>query len=129
MAEQSLPKRLRRYGQRRVSSRAIAEKIIAKKADYILALKGNQETPREDVAVFAEEQKANDFKDTMVSRHETVDADHGRIETRTCTVIHDVAWLQERHDWPGLKSVVMIESKREITGKIELETRFYIPTH
>ena len=106
--------------------RAIAEKIIDKKADYILALKGNQGTLREDVEVLVAEQKANDFKDVSISRHETVDGDHGRIETRTCTVIHDVAWLQERHDWPGLKSVVMIESKREINGKIELETRFYI---
>ena len=61
-----------------------------------------------------------------ISRHETVDGDHGRIETRTCTVIHDVSWLQERHDWPGLKGVVMVESKREINGKIEQETRLYI---
>ena len=45
--------------------------------------------------------------------HQTVDGDHGRIETRTYTVIHDVAWLQERHDWPGLKGVVMVESQRE----------------
>jgi predicted transposase YbfD/YdcC len=41
-------------------------------------------------------------------------------------VIHDVAWLQERHDWPGLKSVVMVESTREIGPGIESETRFYI---
>ena len=106
--------------------RAIASKIKDKKADYILALKGNQGTLREDVEVFAKEQKANDFKDTTVSRHETVDADHGRIETRRYTVIHDVAWLQERHNWPGLNSVVMIESRREIGGKITLETRFTI---
>ena len=66
------------------------------------------------------------FKDTTVSRHQTVDGDHGRIETRTYTVIHDVAWLQERHDWPGLKGVVMVESVREIGDKIERETRFYI---
>jgi predicted transposase YbfD/YdcC len=106
--------------------RDIANKIIAKKADYILALKGNQGTLHDDVRVFAAEQKAKDFKDTTVSRHETVDGDHGRIETRRYTVIHNVGWLQERHDWPGLKGVVMVESKREIGGKIERETRFYI---
>ncbi|MBC7951792.1 MAG: ISAs1 family transposase, partial [Rhodospirillaceae bacterium] len=39
---------------------------------------------------------------------------------------HDVAWLQERHDWPGLKGIVMVESIREINGKAECETRFYI---
>jgi predicted transposase YbfD/YdcC len=106
--------------------RDIATKILGKRADYVLALKGNQGSLREDVEVFVAEQKANGFQDTTLSRDETVDGDHGRIETRRTTVIHDVAWLQERHDWPGLKSVVMVESTREIGPGIESETRFYI---
>jgi predicted transposase YbfD/YdcC len=106
--------------------REIAKKIIDKKADYVLALKGNQGSLREDVELFVAEQKANAFKDTTTSRNQTVDGDHGRIETRTTTVIHDVAWLQERHDWPGLKGIVMVESIREIDGKAECEARFYI---
>ncbi len=63
--------------------RAVAQKIVDKKADYVLALKGNQSSLQEDVKLFVAEQKACDFKDTVVSRDETVDADHGRIETRT----------------------------------------------
>jgi predicted transposase YbfD/YdcC len=106
--------------------RDIAEKVLHRKADYVVALKGNQGTLLEDVKVFAAEQKANGFKDTTVSRHETVDGDHGRIETRTYTAIHDVAWLQERHDWPGLKGLVIVDSTREIGEKFEHETRFYI---
>ena len=106
--------------------RDIAEKILEKKADYVLALKGNQGTLREDVEVFVAEQKANGFQDTKISQHQTVDGDHGRIETRTYTAIHDVTWLQERHQWPGLQGVVMVESTREIGEKIERETRFYI---
>jgi predicted transposase YbfD/YdcC len=106
--------------------RGIANKIIAKKADYIIALKGNQGTLHEDVKVFAAEQKANGFKDATISRHETVDGEHGRIETRTTTMIHDVQWLQERHAWPGLKGVVIVESQRGIDGKITRETRYYI---
>ena len=106
--------------------RDIAKKIIGKKADYILALKGNQGTLREDVELFANEQKTRGFKDTTISTHQTVDADHGRIETRKYTVIHDAGWLQARHDWPGLKGVIMVESQREFTEKVECETRFYI---
>jgi len=106
--------------------RDIAEKILEKKADYVLALKGNQGTLREDVEVFVAEQKANGFQDTKISQHETVDGDHGRIETRTYTAIHDVAWLKARHDWPGLQGVIMVESTREIGENIERETRFYI---
>ena len=106
--------------------RDIAQKIVDKKADYVLALKGNQGSLREDVELFVAEQQANGFADTTISRDTTVDGDHGRIETRTTTVIHNVEWLQKRHSWPGLKSIVVVESRREIGGKVEQETRFYI---
>ena len=106
--------------------RDIAQTILDKKADYILALKGNQGTLKDDVKLFVEEQKGVDFKDTKVSFDKTIDGDHGRIETREITVVHDVGWLQERHDWPGLKSVVVVESTREVGGKIEREMRLYI---
>jgi predicted transposase YbfD/YdcC len=106
--------------------RDIAQKILDKKADYVLALKGNQGSLNEDVTLFIAEQQAKGFKHATVSQDRTVDGDHGRIETRTTTVIHDVGWLQERHRWPGLKAVVMIQSERESAGKTETETRFYI---
>jgi predicted transposase YbfD/YdcC len=106
--------------------RDIAQKIIDKKADYVLALKGNQGSLREDVEVFVAEQETLGFKDIEISQDRAIDGDHGRIETRITTVIHDVEWLQDRHDWPGLKAVVMVESSREISGKAEQETRFYL---
>ncbi|MGC1860372.1 MAG: hypothetical protein WA733_04420 [Methylocystis sp.] len=51
--------------------------------------------------LFVAEQKISAFKDTTVTRHETLDGEHGRIETRKYTAIHDVSWLQERHEWPA----------------------------
>jgi len=105
----------------------IAKKIVAKEADYVLALKGNQGTLSEDVELFFSEQKACKFEDTAVSRHQTLEKSHGRIETRTYTSIDGIDWLKERHHWFGLKSIVMVESIREIIGgKTEQETRFYI---
>ena len=71
---------------------------------------------REDVELFAAEQKARGFADTVISRDTTIGGDHGRIETRTTTVIHDVGWLQQHHNWPGLKAVVMVESSRVRAG-------------
>lgn len=106
--------------------RDIAQQVIDKKADYVLALKGNQGALRDDVELFAAEQKAGGFADTEISQDTTIDGDHGRIETRTTTVIHDVKWLQDRHKWPGLKGVVIVQSRREISGKIEQETRYYV---
>ena len=105
----------------------IAKKIVEKQADYVLALKGNQGTLSDDVELFFTEQKACSFADTVVSRHETLEKSHGRIETRTYTSIDHIDWLKERHDWVGLKSIVMVESIREIIGgKTQTETRFYI---
>ena len=92
----------------------------------MLALKGNQGALRDDVELFTKEQKANGFKEATISRDKSVDGDHGRIETRRTTVFHDVGWLRERHDWPGLKAVVMVERERESGAKLERETRFYI---
>lgn len=79
-----------------------------------------------DVELFAAEQKARNFKDTTVSRASTVDGDHGRIETRDITVIHDIDWLQRSHQWPGLKSVVMVQSTREAGGRIVWHTERFL---
>src|SRR5437667_7356495 len=51
--------------------RDIAQQIIDKKADYVLALKGNQGSLRQDVELFVAEQKATAFKDTKISRDQT----------------------------------------------------------
>jgi predicted transposase YbfD/YdcC len=106
--------------------RTIAQTILDKKADYVLALKGNQGALHEDVALFVAEQKARGFHDSKISRNTTVDGDHGRIETRATTIVHDVAWLQKRHEWPGLGAIVIVDSTRETANKIETETRLYI---
>lgn len=106
--------------------REIAAKIIEKDADYVLALKGNQGTLRDDVEEFAIEQKARKYADCVVDRHETIEKSHGRIETRIVTAISDIGWLQARHKWPGLKSIVMVESRRELADRTERELRFYI---
>ncbi len=58
--------------------------------------------------------------------HQTVDGDHGRIETRRAMVAHDVAWLAERHDFPGLAAVAKVSATREIDGKATTASRYYL---
>ena len=106
--------------------RKIARKIREKKADYIFSLKGNQGTLRDDVELFFKEQGERNFAETTVSCHETVEKNHGRIETRKTIVCTDINWLQEAHDWPGLSSIIMIESSFEKGEETVCETRFYI---
>jgi predicted transposase YbfD/YdcC len=62
--------------------RDLARKIIDKKADDVLALKGHQGRLRDERGLFATEQKARGYADTTISVDATVDGDHGRIETR-----------------------------------------------
>ena len=54
------------------------------------------------------------------------EGDHGRIETRSIRVTADIAWLQERHDWQGLQSIIAVTAKREIGDKVSEETRYFI---
>lgn len=105
----------------------IAAKIVGKGADYILALKGNQGSLRDDVEEFFTEQKERGFADAAMSRHQTLEKSHGRIETRTTSAVDATGWLTKRHGFADLKSIVMVESIREIVGgRTEQETRYYI---
>jgi predicted transposase YbfD/YdcC len=101
----------------------IAKKILSKNADYLLALKGNQGQLHSDVNLFFE-------KRPIVSKfvsYKQVDGGHGRIETRVCTVTEDIGWLKINHpQWTDLRSIVEIESVRELKDKIATEKRYYI---
>jgi predicted transposase YbfD/YdcC len=103
----------------------IAAAIIEKEADYILALKGNQSRLHDDVALFFQENS----KDVKWDRYETVDAGHGRVETRTCRVTEDIEWLGKQHpEWKNLRSIIRIESTRfdKKYKTLSSETRYYI---
>lgn len=106
--------------------RSIAEKILEKEADYVLALKGNQGSLAQDVREFFAHQKTQQFRHSQVDIYENREESHGRIEIRRCYSTDDVEWLNQRHAWPGLCSIVMIEAERTSRGKTQIETRFYL---
>ena len=83
-------------------------------------------TVREDVELFFDEHLERDIGAGFIEKSEAVDVDHGRIETRCYTVCSNTEWLAERHNWPGLKAVVMVEYTREIRGKTKTIRQFYI---
>jgi predicted transposase YbfD/YdcC len=100
---------------------AIAEKIIEKEADYILAVKGNQPKLEDDVVRVVERSEPS-------SQTQQEEKDHGRMETRSCFVYDDLSLMESSGRWPSIQSMIKIESKRYIysTGKHERQTRFYI---
>jgi predicted transposase YbfD/YdcC len=103
----------------------IASMIREKGADYILSLKGNQGTLHDDVKLFLETQKEK-AKSEQWNHYEDIDKGHGRVEIRHCFVSGNVDWLTQKANWKDLKTIIMIESTREIAGHQTQEKRFYI---
>ena len=105
----------------------VATAIIDKGADYILALKRNQPTLHDEVATYFA-----DPATTGLLGLEVTDKDHGRIETRTTTVSHDVAWMTGgrrhpgEHRFPGLACLIKATTQVERHGTITCDTRYFI---
>ena len=99
----------------------IAQQILDKQADYILAVKENQAHLRADIL--------DSFRmlpsDSVAAE---VDGGHGRVETRTCSALGDLSLIEHAADWPRLHSLVRIQAERyhKATGTTEHETRYYI---
>jgi predicted transposase YbfD/YdcC len=110
---------------------AVVNALMAKQADYIIGVKNNQPTLAQAIQNLFD---ANDLGqlDTPLLRSDSVDKGHGRVETRRCTVAHDLSDLGEvAQAWRGLRSVARIESTREFVngknkGKVSTEQRYYI---
>jgi Transposase len=98
---------------------AIAKKIIEKEADYILAVKDNQKSLREEV-------EATCKRNPPVSDYTEVEKGHGRIETRRCEVFEKGLIVDFDNHWKGLQSVIKITATRQTGNKISTEERFYI---
>ncbi len=103
--------------------KAIAAQIKEQEADYVLALKGNQESLHDDVKTYLDH--AISHKKPL-SYHEEVDKGHGRFETRRCWVTDNIDWLEQKPLWLGLNSICAIECERVVGDKISCERRYFI---
>jgi predicted transposase YbfD/YdcC len=104
----------------------IAKKIINGSGDYIFGLKGNQGTLNDDVREFFRYAEGEEFRDIPHDYAETIDGEHGRIETRRIWTTSDIDWFQEKSLWKGLGSFGMIESERIVGEKTSVERRYFI---
>ncbi len=108
------------------TQKAIATEIRNADADYVLALKGNHETVHDEVRSFLLDAKARSFEGVAHEFLETVDGDHGRIETRRYWITGDVGWFGDLGLWEDLRSFGMVERIRDIDGVVTTETSFYL---
>lgn len=115
----------------------IAQEIIEADADYVLALKGNQETVHAEVKTFLDdtlaEKQASRPPGAPVSKAaaglatlETIEKDHGRLEIRRYHQSAELAWFADRPKWEGLQSVGMVEALRQVNGQQTCERRYYL---
>ena len=106
--------------------REIARQITDAGGDYVLALKDNQKILHQKVAAILDEAALDSFKGLRHGFIQTVDGDHGRIETRRVWVTNEVQWLKLDEPWPRLGSLILVESVREVDGKTSVERRHFV---
>ncbi len=114
--------------------KAIAQKIIDRGGDYVLALKENQGNLYADVQeLFAYAHRRRFHKNTRdlidYDYHRTVDSEHGRMDIRECWIISDpdyLLYLRNREAWPRLRTIVMVRAERRIGKETSVEIRYYI---
>jgi len=105
----------------------IADKIVKKGADYVLALKGNQQCLADEVENYFNQAEAVNFEGLECDAIGSKEAGHGRIEKREIYVTEDIDWLPQKKNWSNLKSIVMVKSERLLPGQQpSIEKRFYI---
>lgn len=108
----------------------IAKKIIQKKADYILQVKGNQQTLMNDISEYFEKDVFTVKKDTLEKAdryYKDICGDHGRIEKREYYIENNINWLRERHpDWEGLAGIGACVSTVTEKGKTVTSVNYTI---
>lgn len=112
----------------------IAHTIVDGGGDYLLSVKGNQPTLKQDIEVLF--QQADDDRVRSVEElprpvmevEDHLDKDHGRLETRTVSLVRDLSWLTTLDRWPGASFVVRVERHRTVlsTGTTSSETAYFI---
>lgn len=115
------------------TQKEIARQICEKEADYVLALKDNQPTLYAEVeGIFIAEEdslrreKKSKSQESGSTLYETVEQGHGRRETRRVLSVAAPEWLGKKETWQDLRSLVMVEAKREVNGQTSTERRYFI---
>jgi len=102
--------------------KSVAQKITDCGADYVLALKENHPQLSEDVQLWLDSEE----NAQRLTVHETVEKEHGRIETRRYVISDQIDWLEQKPLWAGLKAVGMVECVREVGEKTSIQRRYYL---
>jgi predicted transposase YbfD/YdcC len=106
----------------------LARQIVAKDADYVLAVKQNQPLLHKKVKALLDEAILENFAGVPHDFAQSVEGDHGRIETRRLWMTDQVQHLPQQllDEWPALSSLAVVESIRQVNGQCSRERRYFI---
>lgn len=108
------------------TQKAIAEQIVDAGADYVLALKGNQEALHQAVLDHVGRHLDNDFADVAARRHQETDKGHGREEYRRYVQMPVPEGLPGAGAWKGLRSIGMAALVCRRDGRETTEVRYFL---
>src|SRR5262249_21700760 len=103
----------------------VARKAIELGADYVLPVKDNHPTLKEDIELLFADAINKEFKGIDAGQHETIEKNGGRIEQRKYYVI-DAEELPEKEEWEGIRSLGMVIRERTQNEKTSKEIIYYI---
>jgi predicted transposase YbfD/YdcC len=106
--------------------KAIAQQIVDKGGNYLLAVKANQEHLLEDIQATVTKALDGELPQHQVATVTTTAEGHGRRERRTYTVITNLDDMRDRKLWAGLTTVGMCFHERTVNGKTTEEAHYFI---
>ena len=104
----------------------IANAIIDKKADYILALKENQKTLYNEVKLYLDDIRKEKHLLDSYNYHKTIDKGHGRLEIRECIISEEISWLPSKSNWKGINGIGAIYCTIEKDGITSEQSHYFI---
>ena len=104
----------------------IAEKIRERKGDYVLTVKGNQNSLHDDIELYFNDAEREGFKGINHRYHTVLEKGHGRVERREYWSVSDIGWFGERALWKDMTSIGMVKATRTTGTTVTVEKRYYI---
>jgi len=108
------------------TQREIVKKIRQGKGDYVLAVKANQPSLHENIALYFEDAELVSQVKKSGAYNKTIEKAHGQIETREYFQTTDIKWLPDKEKWDGLKSIGMVRTTYTSDKGQSTETRYFI---
>ena len=95
---------------------ATVNEILSAGADYVLSVKKNQRNLFDDIAEMMEFKQSDlcELKNSPLEKASQIEKGHGRIESRTALITHEIDWLNSRHKFKGIQAIGAIVTQNEV---------------